>query len=110
MTEIIETIKTFPETLQLIGVLGFLLYVTTFSAVQAGLLCGNGILFSICQVTAATCVLVSLIGAFNLASFLIQVSYIGIGLCGIVIRKRRKPVSAHTTTPSDPTFTLQYLR
>jgi hypothetical protein len=90
MLEIIETVRQFPQVLQAIGVFGFLLYVGAFSAIQGGYLCGNGILFPINQVVAATCVLIGLAGAFNLASFLIQVSYIGIGMYGITKRWRRE--------------------
>ncbi len=89
MFEFIENIRAFPQVLQAIGVFGFMLYVGAFSAIQTGRLCGNGIIFSINQVVAASCVLVGLVGAFNLASFLIQVSYIGIGTYGIFIRWRR---------------------
>ncbi|MFT5799537.1 MAG: hypothetical protein ACI84R_003614 [Candidatus Azotimanducaceae bacterium] len=90
MLELIETLRQFPQVLQTIGVFGFLLYVGAFSAIQSGYLCGNGILFPVNQVVAATCVLIGLAGAFNLASFLIQVSYIGIGMYGIIKRRRRE--------------------
>jgi hypothetical protein len=89
MLEFIENIRAFPQALQVIGVFGFMLYVGAFSAIQTGLLCGNGVIFSINQVVAACCVLIGLAGAFNLASFLIQVSYIGIGTYGIALRWRR---------------------
>ena len=88
MSEIIEVLREYPQVLQAVGVCGFVLYVSAFSAIQNGYLCGNGIVFSINQVIAATCVLISLIGAFNLASFLIQVSYIGIGIYGVSLRRR----------------------
>ncbi len=89
MLEFIEDIRAFPQVLQAIGVFGFMLYVGAFTAIQSGFLCGNGVIFSINQVVAACCVLIGLAGAFNLASFLIQVSYIGIGTYGIAIRCRR---------------------
>ena len=88
MNEILHTLRAYPDILQAIGLVGFMLYVGAFSAIQSGRLCGNGILFSTNQVVAASCVLISLLGAFNLASFLIQVSYIGIGIYGIAIRRR----------------------
>ncbi|MGJ8598185.1 CBU_0592 family membrane protein [Sulfitobacter sp.] len=89
MNETLQILRAHPDILQSIGVLGFVMYVGAFSAIQSGRLCGNGILFSTNQVVAASCVLISLLGAFNLASFLIQVSYIGIGLYGITVRRRR---------------------
>jgi hypothetical protein len=82
----VETLRTYPQVLQAIGVFGFVLYVSSFSAIQSGRLCGNGMLFPINQVVAASCVLISLAGSFNLASFLIQISYIGIGIYGISVR------------------------
>lgn len=94
MTAIFETMRAFPQVLQAIGVLGFFLYVGAFAAIQSGRLCGNGIIFSTNQVIAASCVLISLLGAFNLGSFLIQVSYIGIGTCGIVVRRQHARSSA----------------
>ena len=101
MLEIIESLRAFPQVLQLIGVFGFILYVGAFSAIQTGRLCGNGILFSINQVIAASCVLIGLAGAFNLASFMIQVSYISIGLYGIARRWRSARFNkSHTSQPN----------
>ncbi|QGX99240.1 hypothetical protein EI983_13585 [Roseovarius faecimaris] len=86
MSEFIEFLRAYPETLQTIGVVGFLTYIIGFKLVQTGHLCGNGVGFALTNVIAACLVLVSLVGAFNLASFLIQVSYILIGLYGIGMR------------------------
>ena len=90
MQEIISFIKTYPDISQAIGVFGFLIYISTFFSVQTGFLCGNGVCFPILQVIAASCVLISLSSAYNLASFMIQTSYITIGLFGIILRWRRK--------------------
>lgn len=81
------------EILQLFGITGFLLYFGGFAGLQTGYLDGNGLTYTLCSVTAATFVLISLIGAFNLASLLIQVSWICIGLFGIWRRFRRRPQS-----------------
>ncbi len=72
--------------LQSIGVFGSLTYVCVFFLVQSGRLCGNGILFPCCQLLAALCVAASLATAFNLAAFVIQISFIAIALYGIWFR------------------------
>lgn len=92
MRELFLVLRQHPEALQMVGVIGFSLYITSFSLLQSGRLCGNSILYTTLIVTAASCVLISLITAFNLAAFLIQTSYVCIGLCGLfrrVMIKRR---------------------
>ncbi|MEE9429115.1 MAG: hypothetical protein V3V25_13315 [Paracoccaceae bacterium] len=69
--------------LQLIGVLGFLIYVFSFGGVQFGWLDGNGWPYSFYNVLAASLVAISLVVEFNLSSALIQGSWIGIGLVGL---------------------------
>ena len=68
------------------GLLGFAAYLGGFSALQFGLLDGNGKSFAWINVIAASFVLISLYDAFNLASALIQISWIIIGYVGIVRR------------------------
>ncbi len=89
MTYFLEYMRTFPNALEAIGVVGFLTYIIGFKLVQTGHICGNGMAFAMTNVVAASLVLVSLVGAFNLASFLIQISYIAIGLFGIGLRLRK---------------------
>ena len=84
-----ETMQTYPSLLQVVGILGFITYMAVFALVQSGKICGNGIVYPASKVFAATCVLISLVGAFNLASCLIQLSYIVIGLYGIVVRRKK---------------------
>lgn len=88
MSLFFEFAASYPTLLQFIGVIGFILYVGGFFLVQNGTVCGNGVLYPLSKVIAAVFVLMSLIGAFNLASFLIQVSYIGIGVYGVAMRFR----------------------
>lgn len=83
-----EITVTDATLLQGIGVLGFILYVGGFFLVQNRMICGNGIAYPLSKVIAACFVLISLYVDFNLASFLIQVSYIGIGLFGLAMRWR----------------------
>lgn len=77
------TLHTF---LQVIGVLGSFTYVSVFFLVQTGRLCGNGVIYPCCQLAAAICVAISLSTAFNLAAFLVQVSFIAISAYGIFYR------------------------
>ena len=99
MWPIIESLSAYSALLQLIGVVGFLGYIGGFALLQINAISSDGMAFSIINIFAAFCVLISLIGAFNLASLLIQLSYIVIGLAGIIVRLRtdlfipRDPVS-----------------
>lgn len=69
-----------------IGLLGFATYLGGFGALQFGWLDGNGKAYAWVNVIGASFVLISLYDAFNLASLLIQVSWIIIGYIGIVRR------------------------
>ena len=73
---------------QALGVFGFLLYIGSFAALQLRMLDGNGMVYTMCNLAAASLVLISLIYDFNLASALIQVSWIGIGCVGLMLRLR----------------------
>jgi predicted membrane protein len=94
MSDFIAALQQYPQILQLIGVVGFSLYITAFTLLQTGRICGNSTGYTCFVVTAASCVLISLVTAFNLAAFLIQSSYVCIGLFGLlrryVIRKTRQ--------------------
>lgn len=70
----------------LIGVAGFVCYIAAFGSVQFGWLDGNSTAYSLANVLAAGLVAVSLIKDFNLASALIQGSWILIGLTGLTLR------------------------
>ncbi|MDE4133037.1 hypothetical protein PXK00_07935 [Phaeobacter sp. QD34_3] len=83
MKDLISVLQGHPETLQAIGVFGFSLYITAFTLLQTGRICGNSAAYTCFVVVAASCVLISLVSAFNLAAFLIQSSYVCIGLFGL---------------------------
>ncbi len=89
----IVTSVELPSVFQTAGVAGFILYIIGFASLQFGFLNGNGNVYAAVSVTAASLVLLSLTEMFNLASALIQVSWITIGLSGIAYRtfRRRKP-------------------
>ncbi len=81
------------DPFQLCGIAGFILYIYAFSSVQFNWLSGNSATYSLINVLAASLVAISLIADFNLASALIQGSWILIGLSGLVLRLRRTPIS-----------------
>lgn len=76
--------------LQFAGIAGFMSYMGGFAALQMGRLDGNGPVYALTNVTGAVLVLISLASAFNLASMLIQISWIVIGCFGLVRFARRK--------------------
>ena len=72
---------------RIVGILGFLTYMFGFAALQLRWICGNGPLFSTINILAATLVLISLAVDFNLASALIQVSWITMGSFGLLLHR-----------------------
>jgi len=88
-----EFIVRYAETLGLLetlGVFGFILYISTFAAVQWGLMNGNSTAYSLSNVMSSSLVALSLIAEFNLSAALIQGSVIIIGVPGLCLRLRRK--------------------
>ena len=75
--------------MQLIGVAGSMTYLVSFALLQFGSLDGNSRAYTLLNITAATLVLMSLTEAFNLASAVIQVSWIAIGVGSVVWRRAR---------------------
>ncbi len=79
---------------EFIGVAGFLSYIASFALLQLQVISGNGYLYPFLNVLGAGLVLISLMDAFNLASLLIQVSWIVIGIGGMSLKfwtEMRKP-------------------
>ena len=67
-----------------IGLAGVGFYMVSYFLLQIGRLDGNGVVYCVFNLTAASFVLVSLTQHYNLPSVLIQVSWIIISLLGIV--------------------------
>lgn len=86
MPNVLEIIAGYPLLLQIGGVIGSAIYVGGFALVQCGYTCGNGAGYSLSKIVAAILVLASLIDAFNLGAFLIQVGFIFFGLVGMLRR------------------------
>lgn len=82
------------------GLMGFAAYLGGFGALQFGALDGNGKAYAWINVVAASLVLISLYDAFNLASVLIQVSWIVIGYVGIVRRSGRSNTDVGRSLPT----------
>lgn len=82
------------------GLVGFGAYGAGFALVQMDKVDGNGTLYSLINIAAAALVLVSLYQDFNLASALIQVTWISLGLIGLLLRWSA-PVDAEPS-PSPP--------
>ncbi len=80
------TVQAYHAVLQIIGAIGCLIYVGGYLLVQSGRVCGNGGGYSASKLIAASFVLASLVTSFNLASFLIQISFIAISIYGLWYR------------------------
>ena len=72
------------SVLEGIGMIGVALYIGGYFAVQSGFISGDGIGYAAINVAAAFFVGISLIDAFNIASFVIQVCFGTIGIIGII--------------------------
>lgn len=72
------------ELHELAGLAGFALYMGSYLLLNAGLLDGRSYGYATMNLAAAACVLFSLTEAFNLASALIQASWIAISLFGLM--------------------------
>lgn len=73
-----------------IGFLGFFLYIANYSLVTFHIIDSREITFFCANIVAASCVLISLTQNFNLASALIQVCWICLGLVAIALRLKSK--------------------
>jgi hypothetical protein len=71
---------------QVAGIFGFLCYIMGFAGGHMGYINGNGNVYTLTSLAGASLVLLSLIGAFNLASMLIQISWIVICITALLRR------------------------
>lgn len=83
MNTLFEHMRTYPTLLEACGVIGSIIYVGGFALVQYGRACGNGAVYSASKILAALLVLISLVGAFNLGAFLIQIGFVTFGIVGL---------------------------
>lgn len=66
-----------------IGLMGVVLYVGAYAALQAGFLKGSSYTYTIMNLMAAALILVSLTNEFNLSSAIIQTTWIAISISGL---------------------------
>lgn len=84
------TYSPFPYALtEMIGVLGFCLYVTAYSLLTLRVLTTSSVVYFVINLTAASCVLIGLSTSFNLASALIQMFWVCMSIVGIALHIRR---------------------
>jgi len=66
-----------------VGLIGTLLVLLAFFLLQAGRLVGNGIVYQLLNLFGAAGVLVSLLGTFNPAVFVLELTWVAISAYGI---------------------------
>ena len=71
------------EPFQLIGLVGAGVYIVTYVCLTLGWLDARRMPYFMCNLSAASLVLVGLVNAFNPASAVIQVFFIGVSLVGL---------------------------
>ena len=74
-----------------IGLAGTLMVLLAFFLLQAGRLPGNGIAYQLLNLLGAAGVLVSLLGTFNPAVFLLELTWVLISAYGIMRTLRNRP-------------------
>jgi len=74
----------FPILYEAAGLAGVAVYLTAYGLLQLAVIGGNSYTYALMNAAAAALVLVSLMLHFNLASMLIQFSFIGLSLFGII--------------------------
>lgn len=66
-----------------VGLYGALLYLASYFLLQAGFVRGNSYTYTLLNLAASSCVAISLLDAFNAASFVIQASWIVLSIYGL---------------------------
>lgn len=107
MSALLDLMRAYPDLLQLSGVIGSVIYVGGFALVQSGRTCGNGAVYSASKVIAALLVLISLVGAFNLGAFLIQIGFITFGVIGLFRQGQTKSAIHEDPTASSDVVLLR---
>ncbi|OED37972.1 hypothetical protein AB833_21570 [Chromatiales bacterium (ex Bugula neritina AB1)] len=69
---------------EILGLVGVVFYMLAYSLLQLGKINGDGYLYTMLNLVAAVLVLVSLVHQFNLASVIIQLSWIVFSLIGFI--------------------------
>jgi len=82
-----------------VGLLGSALVVGSYFLLQSGRLSGTGLPYQSINIAGSACILVSLVGGFNLSVALLQCTWIAISVFGIV-RGRHARRSGGASPPS----------
>ena len=97
----------------LIGIAGFIFYMLAYGLLQFGRISGQSYSYTLMNMAAASLVLISLTHQFNLASVLIQLSWIAISVVGLIRLKtgrnsqstgRRRRRRTHSTNRQSGTL------
>lgn len=78
------------DPLEIIGVFGFVMYVTTYSCLTFGAVRGDSVQYFCMNLLAASMVMIGLMASFNLASAMIQGFWITMSIIGIALRLTRR--------------------
>ena len=95
------------QSYDVIGVLGTLAYLASYFLLQMGLIRSDSYAYCLVNMEAACLVMISLLHNFNLASALIQISWIVISALGIFRlafrprrrRRRSRQIWSHQSSP-----------
>ncbi|MEO0671337.1 MAG: cyclic nucleotide-binding domain-containing protein [Pseudomonadota bacterium] len=79
-----EGMDVYRDATNAIGVIGALLYLTAFGAIQLGVLRGEGYAYSTINFFASGFVLISLATDYNFASFLVNAAWLTLSVIGLV--------------------------
>ena len=88
------------EWADVIGLLGFSLYMLNYTSLSMRWISGDSIQYLAMNIAAAACVLVGLTTQFNLPSAMIQSFWIVLSVCGIILRLRTR--SSHRRAARHP--------
>jgi hypothetical protein len=72
------------DIFQIIGICGALIYLGAYASLQLGLLRGNSIPYASINISAASCILISMFSEFNMGSAIIQISFITLSSLSIL--------------------------
>jgi CRP-like cAMP-binding protein len=98
---------TYEEMVYAIGIFGAGVYLGSYALLQLGILKGDSYTYSTLNILAPSCVMVSLLTAFNMSSAIIQTSWIIISIVGI----SRNVLMTHFQrfTPDEELFLYFYM-
>ena len=72
------------DIFQAIGICGALIYLSAYASLQMGLVRGNSIPYASLNISAASCILISMLSEFNMGSAIIQISFITLSSISIL--------------------------